>query len=50
LQPAERLWPLTNEAIANRGFETLDDAALVARCRSLDEQPDLIKAVTRYTW
>ena len=24
LQPAERLWPLTNEAIANRHFQTLD--------------------------
>ena len=52
LQPAERLWPLTNEAIANRGFATLDelDAALVERCRRLDEQPDRIKALTRYAW
>jgi len=25
LQPAERLWPLTNEAVANQLFQTLDD-------------------------
>jgi hypothetical protein len=52
LQPAERLWPLTNEAIANRGFATLEelDAALVERCRHLDEQPGVIKALTRYAW
>jgi len=52
LQPAERLWPLTNKAIAKRGFATLDelDAALVERCRRLDEQSDLIKALTQYAW
>lgn len=52
LQPAERLWPLTNKAIANRDFATLDelDAALVERCRRLDEQLGLIKALTQYTW
>jgi len=26
LQPAERLWPLTNEPIANRYFSSLDEA------------------------
>src|SRR3712207_1796219 len=25
LQPTERLWPLTNEAVANRLFESLDE-------------------------
>ena len=25
LQPAERLWPLTNEAVANKCFETLTE-------------------------
>ncbi len=37
LQPAERLWPLVNERIANRPFEDLDDleGALVARCLAL---------------
>ncbi len=37
LQPAERLWPLTNEPIANRCFESLDELEVVlfARCRRL---------------
>jgi transposase len=37
LQPAERLWPLTNEPIANRCFESLDEleAVLFDRCRRL---------------
>ena len=35
LQPAERLWPLVDEPIANRCFETLADidAVLADRCR-----------------
>jgi len=52
LQPAERLWPLTNEAIANRRFTSLDelDTALAKRCRALAEQPDLLKANTLFHW
>jgi DDE superfamily endonuclease len=43
LQPAERLWPLTNEAIANRLFEEIEEIeeALVKRCIELLEQGDL---------
>jgi transposase len=46
LQPAEHLWPLTKEAIANRLFTTIHqlDQALAARCRTLTAQPDLLKA------
>ena len=33
LQPAERLWPLTNEAVANKHFPTLKDLDL-STCRS----------------
>jgi transposase len=52
LQPAERLWPLSNEGVANRHFEEMDDLeeALVERCVSLHEQPDLIRSYTRYHW
>jgi hypothetical protein len=34
LQPAERLWSLVNEGVANRSFEDLDELerALVERC------------------
>ena len=52
LQPAERLWPLANEAVANRLFEDLDELeeALVERCISLLEQSDLIRSLTLYHW
>lgn len=38
LQPAERLWPLVDEPVANRHFATLAelDAAVAERCRRLD--------------
>ena len=38
LQPAERLWSLVDEPIANRVFPDLDalEAVLVARCRALE--------------
>ena len=32
LQPCERLWPLTNEAVANRRFETLAELQSDAAC------------------
>jgi hypothetical protein len=50
LQPAERLWPLSNEGVANRYFEEIEDLeeALVERCVSLSEQGDLIGSYTRY--
>jgi hypothetical protein len=37
LQPAERLWPLTEEAVANRLFEEIEDLeeSLVKRCVAL---------------
>jgi hypothetical protein len=52
LQPAERLWPLTNEPIANRPIETLDDldALLGDRCVALQEQPTVIRAHTCFHW
>jgi hypothetical protein len=52
LQPAEHLWPLTNEAVANRHFAGLGDldAALAARCLALCDQPEVIRASTRFHW
>jgi hypothetical protein len=37
LQPAERLWPLANEAVVNTSFPTLENLAepLAQRCREL---------------
>jgi transposase len=52
LQPAERLWPLTNEAVANRHFTSLADLdeALASRCRALTDQPEILKANTLFHW
>ncbi len=52
LQPAERLWPLTREAVANETFATLADLdrALAARCLALADRPEVIKAHTRFHW
>lgn len=52
LQPAERLWPLVNEAVANRTFTDLDalEAVLVDRCRTLRADRTTIRSVTRYAW
>lgn len=52
LQPAERLWPLTNEAIANRSFANLEqlETATAQRCRVLLERTGLIKGLTNFYW
>ena len=52
LQPAEHLWPLANEAVANQHFATLKglDAALGERCRTLAAMPEAIKAATSFAW
>ena len=52
LQPAEHLWPLAREAVANRHFASLGDldAALAARCLELADRPEVIKAQTRFHW
>jgi hypothetical protein len=52
LQPAERLWPLTNEAISNCLFEEIEqmEEALVKRCVQLLDQTGTIKDLTNYYW
>jgi DDE superfamily endonuclease len=52
LQPAERLWPLTNEPLANRAFPDLAalDAVLAEQCVRLTEQPDRGRAQTLFHW
>lgn len=52
LQPAERLWPLTNEPIANQSFQSLDELeeVLFHRCRRLLQQQDLIRGLTFFHW
>lgn len=52
LQPAERLWPLVNEAVANRTFADLDalEEVLVARCQTLRADRTTIHDLTCYGW
>jgi transposase len=52
LQPAERLWPLLDEPLANRNFATLQDldAVLADRCRTLTAMPDIVRDHTRFHW
>ena len=52
LQPAERLWPILDEPIANRSFENLDELEelIYHRCRSILSQPKLVKGLTNYHW
>jgi transposase len=52
LQPAERLWSLTNEPIANRSFKSLDEPEVVLseRCQRLLQQLDLISGLTFFHW
>jgi transposase len=52
LMPAERLWPLTNEAVANGLFEEIEqiEEALMERCMQLLDQTETIKGLTNYHW
>jgi len=52
LQPAERLWPLVNEAVANRAFASMDelDKVVGTRVAQLEQQPDVVRAHTHWHW
>jgi transposase len=52
LQPAERLWRLVDEPVANRTFADLDalEDVLVRRCQVLAADRRRLKAHTRFHW
>ena len=52
LQPAERLWPLVNEPLANRTFDSLAalDAVVGDRCVYLAEHPEVVRGHTAFHW
>lgn len=52
LQPAERLWPLVNEPLANQAFNSIDivEELVYQRCRRLLQQQKLIRGLTFYHW
>ena len=51
-QPAERLWSLVDEAIANENIESLEELEeiLSKRCRVLSQMTEEIKNLTNYHW
>jgi hypothetical protein len=52
LQPAEHLWPLSNEPLVNRHFRNLAELEEVQaqRCVFLQDFPDLIRSHTSFHW
>jgi hypothetical protein len=52
LQPAEPLWPLVREAVANKGFAELGEMepVLVDRCRWLIDRPDVVRGAVGFRW
>ncbi|HEX9057431.1 MAG TPA: transposase [Ktedonobacterales bacterium] len=52
LQPAEHLWALTNTALTNRHFASIDalEDAQAERCVALQARPDLIRSTTLFHW
>ena len=52
LQPAERLWPLVNEPLANGAFETIAEVEelVYQRCQRLLKQQELIRGLSFYHW
>ena len=52
LQPAERLWPLLREDVANKDIENIEqlEDRLVDRCRQLSADPETICHETTFAW
>jgi transposase len=52
LQPAERLWSLTNEALVNQHFADLTTliAVQAERCRAIQQQREHIRSRTNFHW
>jgi transposase len=52
LQPAEHLWSLTNTALVNRHFASIEELedAQAERCVALEDHRDLVRATTLFHW
>jgi transposase len=52
LQAVEHLWPLTNTALVNRHFASIEELedAQAGRCVALQGQQDLVRSATRFHW
>lgn len=51
-QPAERLWPIVDEPLANRSFTNLAELEeiLNTRCQIILQQPELVRGITNFSW
>jgi len=52
LQPAEPLWPLVREAVANQGFDERDalQRPVVERCCWLMDHPEVVRGAVGFHW
>ncbi len=50
LQPAERLWPLTDEGLANKLFQAITDLEEALAQRVVRLKNDVVRALTLYHW
>lgn len=52
LQPAEPLWPLVREAVANQGFDGIGamESVLAERCRWLIDHPEVVRGAVGFRW
>jgi hypothetical protein len=52
LRPAEPLWPLVREVVANEGFDELEamQVPLVGRCCWLMDHPEVVGGVVGFHW
>jgi transposase len=52
LQPAEHLWSVSDEPLANQHFPTRDalEDTLAQRCDRLQHQPDVMRSATAFHW
>ena len=52
LQPAECLWSILDDPIANKYFETIEalEAVVEQRCLTLNANPELFRGRTDFHW
>ena len=52
LQPAYWLWPLTNEPLVNKSFETIEELeeVILDRLNILMKEPEFISGLTCFHW
>jgi len=52
LQPAECVWPLVKECVANDSFNNLDEleSVVIPRCKWLIDNPEIVKGEVGFEW